>query len=67
LKKFLARNDVGIVLITQTLAQKVRHVIDAWTAPIPTIMEIPSKDNPYNPDKDPILQRAKLVFLFILI
>lgn len=46
-------------MITQNYAEKVRHVIDAHTAPIPTILEIPSKDNPYDPEKDSILKRAR--------
>merc|ERR1712228_762319 len=55
LKGFLSRSDIGIVLITQDYADKVRHVIDNHTVPIPTILEIPSKDNPYDPEKDSVL------------
>ena len=35
---------------------KVRHVLDAHTSPVPAILEIPSKDSPYDPNKDSILR-----------
>ena len=59
LRTFLSRSDIGIVLITQDYAEQVRHVIDSHTAPIPTILEIPSKEKPYDPEKDSLLKRAK--------
>ena len=62
LKEFLARKDVAIILITQTYAELVRDVIDSHTAAIPSILEIPSKENPYDPNKDSLLKRAKLMF-----
>ncbi len=40
----------------------IRHTIDLHTAPIPAILEIPSKDHPYDPNKDSILRRAKGLF-----
>merc|ERR1711953_396560 len=61
LKTFLARSDVGIVMITQCHAERVRHLIDAHVEPIPTILEIPSKDNPYDAEKDSVLKRARAV------
>merc|ERR1711868_8435 len=62
LRTFLGRSDIGIVLITQDYAEQVRHVIDSHTAPIPTILEIPSKEKPYDPEKDSLLKRAKDMF-----
>lgn len=62
LKKFLARKDIAIVLISQNIAELVRYVIDSHTAPVPAILEIPSKDFPYDPAKDSILRRAKGMF-----
>ena len=35
---------------------QVRHVLDAHTAPVPAVLEIPSKDSPYDPNKDSILR-----------
>merc|ERR1711953_1107878 len=62
LRGFLARSDIGIVLITQDYAEQVRHVIETHSAPIPTILEIPSKEKPYDPEKDTLLKRAKDMF-----
>lgn len=38
----------------------IRHVIDSHTQPIPSVLEIPSKDHPYDASKDSILRRAKV-------
>lgn len=37
----------------------IRYVIDTHTTPVPAVLEIPSKDHPYDPSKDSILRRAK--------
>jgi V-type H+-transporting ATPase subunit F len=42
-KRFVRRDDVDIILINQNYAELIRHVIDAHTAPIPAVLEIPSK------------------------
>ncbi|CAG2116259.1 unnamed protein product [Medioppia subpectinata] len=47
---------IDIILINQNVAELIRHAIDAHTAPVPSILEIPSKDHPYDPNKDSILQ-----------
>jgi len=62
LKNFIKRDDIDIILINQNVAEMVRHVTDAHTAPLPAILEIPSKDSPYDPTKDSILRRAKGMF-----
>lgn len=62
LRTFLSRKDIAIVLISQSIAEVVRYVIDAHTDPIPTILEIPSKDCQYDPSKDSILRRAQGMF-----
>ena len=56
--KLLARDDIGIIMISQNIAEQIRNLIAEHTAVIPTIMEIPSKDVPYDPEKDTILCRA---------
>merc|ERR1712059_156512 len=61
-RSFIERKDVAIILITQKAAEEIRHVIDAHTVPIPAILEIPSKDFPYDASKDSILKRAKGMF-----
>ncbi|KAI0406916.1 ATPase, V1 complex, subunit F [Xylaria palmicola] len=56
------RKDIGIVLINQHVADKIRHRIDTYTAAFPTILEIPSKDHPYDPEKDSVLRRVRRLF-----
>lgn len=45
------------------VAELIRHVIDNHNEPIPAILEIPSKDHPYDASKDSILRRAKVPLL----
>ncbi|KAI0815437.1 ATPase, V1 complex, subunit F [Xylaria sp. FL0064] len=56
------RRDIGIVLINQHVADKIRHRIDTYTAAFPTILEIPSKEHPYDPEKDSVLRRVRRLF-----
>lgn len=42
------------------IAEEIRHLIDAYTKPVPSVLEIPSKDMPYDPSKDTILKRAQV-------
>ncbi|CAG0899048.1 unnamed protein product [Darwinula stevensoni] len=58
-QQFVKRDDVDIILINQHVAEVIRNVIDRHTSPIPAVLEIPSKDYPYDPSKDSILRRAK--------
>ncbi|KAK3105976.1 hypothetical protein FSP39_009974 [Pinctada imbricata] len=57
---FLKREDIAIILINQTIAEEIRYVIDSHNDPIPAVLEIPSKDSPYDSSKDSILRRAKV-------
>ncbi|XP_064471280.1 V-type proton ATPase subunit F-like [Ornithodoros turicata] len=61
-KTFVKRGDIDIILINQNIADMIRHAIDSHTASIPAVLEIPSKDQPYDPNKDWILRRAKCMF-----
>jgi len=61
-KKFAKRDDIDIILINQHTAEMIRHVIDAHTSVLPAVLEIPSKDHPYDPSKDSILRRARGMF-----
>lgn len=60
--KMIARDDIGIIFIAQNLAERARNMIvehmEDETKLLPTIMEIPSKDCPYNPEKDGMLVQA---------
>lgn len=61
-KLFTSRNDVAILLITQSIAEEIRYLLDSHMECIPAILEIPSKDHPYDPSKDSILKRARGMF-----
>ncbi|GME86479.1 unnamed protein product [Ambrosiozyma monospora] len=56
------RDDIGILLINQHVADKIRILIDTFTNPFPAILEIPSKDHPYDPEKDSVLRRVRRLF-----
>ena len=54
------RDDVGIILINQHIAASIRGLLRDYSETIPTVLEIPAKDHPYNPDEDYIMQRVNL-------
>ena len=58
MRGFLARPDIGIILISQGAAERIRNVIVEHESTIPTILEIPGDDAPYDPEKDTIVVRA---------
>ncbi|KAG8809905.1 H(+)-transporting V1 sector ATPase subunit F [Serendipita sp. 399] len=53
------RKDIAILLINQHVAEKIRPTMDKYTQTFPTVLEIPSKDHPYDPSKDSILKRVQ--------
>ncbi|GFY98833.1 vacuolar ATPase subunit F family protein [Actinidia rufa] len=61
-KEFTAREDIAIVLISQYVANMIRFLVDSYNKPIPAILEIPSKDHPYDPAHDSVLSRVKYLF-----
>ena len=58
-KEITARRDIGILLINQHIAEEIRHLLTQYTQKMPTILEIPSKDQIYDPDKDDVMIRVK--------
>ena len=50
-KAFTNREDIAIVLINQHIAEMIRHVVDEHRRSIPAVLEIPSKEHPYDPSK----------------
>jgi len=56
------RHDIGIVLINQHIAERIRHQVDSFIDAFPAVLEIPSKDHPYDPDKDSVLRRVRRLF-----
>ncbi|KAL6603389.1 hypothetical protein ACP70R_043750 [Stipagrostis hirtigluma subsp. patula] len=61
-KEFTAREDIAIVLISQYIANMIRFLVDSYNKPVPAILEIPSKDHPYDPAHDSVLSRVKYLF-----
>mmetsp|Transcript_17215 Transcript_17215/g.16670 ORF Transcript_17215/g.16670 Transcript_17215/m.16670 type:complete len:116 (-) Transcript_17215:254-601(-) len=59
-RDFSERDDVGIILINQHVANNMRHVLKDYNQTIPTVLEIPSKDHPYDPEQDYIMQRVNM-------
>jgi len=56
---FISREDVGVVLISQTVADDIRYLLDDYDQLRPSILEIPSKGHPYDPIKDSMMQRIR--------
>merc|ERR1712079_64235 len=53
-----ARKDIAMILITQGCADLIRHVVDGYGNTgqvVPTVLEIPSKEQPYGPRRDAIM------------
>ncbi|KAF5931271.1 hypothetical protein HYC85_032144 [Camellia sinensis] len=61
-KAFTTREDVAIVMISQYVANMIKFLVDSYNNPIPTILEISSKDHPYDPTHDSVLSRVKYFF-----
>ncbi|CAF2527635.1 unnamed protein product [Rotaria sp. Silwood2] len=61
-KSFLNRDDIGIILISQYIAEMIRGTVDGHDKTLPAILEIPSKEHPYDATKDSILRRARGMF-----
>jgi V-type H+-transporting ATPase subunit F len=60
-KAFTSREDIAILLINQFIATRIRELIDEHTSLLPTIVEIPSKEHPYDESKDTMMQRVRLL------
>ncbi|CAD0099863.1 unnamed protein product [Aureobasidium mustum] len=44
------------------IADKIRSRVDSYTQAFPSLLEIPSKDHPYDPEKDSVMKRVKKLF-----
>lgn len=44
------------------IAERIRHRVDTYAAAFPALLEIPSKDHPYDPEKDSVLRRVRRLF-----
>ena len=66
-QKLTSRSDIGIILINQHIANDIRHVLKDYNATIPTVLEIPSKEHPYDPEQDYIMVRSSCCFCLLLL
>lgn len=60
--EFTERSDMAIVLINQHVADQIRPIVEKYEQAFPALLEIPSKDHPYDPSKDSVLKRVKKLF-----
>ena len=58
----LKRNDIAIILISQSIANSIRLIIDQHHAAFPSILEISTKDSPYDPAQDSVMKRINKLF-----
>jgi V-type H+-transporting ATPase subunit F len=57
----LVQEEKAMLNVLQ-VADRIRHRVDTYTQAFPTILEIPSKDHPYDPEKDSVLRRVRRLF-----
>lgn len=56
-------NTRGLTLFRRKqVADRIRYRVDTYTAAFPALLEIPSKDHPYDPEKDSVLKRVRRLF-----
>lgn len=46
----------------EQVAERIRPSVDSFTDAFPAVLEIPSKDHPYDPEKDSVLRRVRRLF-----
>nr|POF00932.1 v-type proton atpase subunit f [Quercus suber] len=56
------RKDIAILLINQHIADRIRGRVDAYNEAFPSVLEIPSKDHPYDAEKDSVMKRVRKLF-----
>lgn len=56
------RPDIAILLITQPVADRIRPLVAAHAAILPVLLEIPSKDTPYDAEKDLLMRRVNQLY-----
>lgn len=51
-----------LILTVEQVAERIRDSVDSFTDPFPAVLEIPSKDHPYDPEKDSVMKRVRRLF-----
>ena len=44
------------------IAERIRPRVDQYNEAFPSLLEIPSKDHPYDPEKDSVMKRVRKLF-----
>lgn len=44
------------------IADRIRARVDSYGEAFPAVLEIPSKDHPYDPEKDSVMKRVRKLF-----
>ena len=57
-REFTAREDLAILLISQHVANDIRHLLDEYDRLLPTVLEIPSKGAAYDMAKDSLMTKV---------
>mmetsp|Transcript_101086 Transcript_101086/g.290949 ORF Transcript_101086/g.290949 Transcript_101086/m.290949 type:complete len:135 (-) Transcript_101086:64-468(-) len=55
------RKDISMIFITQSCSELIRQSVDGYSDSgqlVPAVLEIPSKEQPYDPRKDAVMQRV---------
>ncbi|KAK5047206.1 H(+)-transporting V1 sector ATPase subunit F [Exophiala bonariae] len=47
---------------SEQVAEQIRDTVDRFQEAFPAVLEIPSKDHPYDPEKDSVLRRVRRLF-----
>ena len=62
-RSLVSRDDIAVILICQHIANDIRYLIDEHSMskePLPCILEIPSKQIPFDGSKDPVLSKLRM-------
>ena len=59
--RFTKRSDIAVIIINQYVASMIRATIDNFQSTAPAILEVPSKEHPYDPEQDAIHRRTRLL------
>merc|ERR1711998_746883 len=54
-----SRDDVAIIVINQWIADRIDSKIRDYNQLMPTVVLVPSKDKPYDPNTDPVFNRIQ--------
>lgn len=56
--------DIWIAWLTPhaQIAERIRPRVDQYNEAFPSLLEIPSKDHPYDPEKDSVMKRVRKLF-----